>query len=253
MKHLKIFWKKEMKEEVRSWRLPVMLVVFFLLGISSPLTFKFLPALVPPELRETVSQFMKPTYAEMASSLAKNLSQIGMLVIVLFSMGSISEERGRGQLELLFARTPSRSSLIWAKFLSRSLSVLLSLALSFASFYFYFRALFPEPPSWQGLVTGFSLFALFSLFVLAFTIFSSSLFSSGLWAGLLSGLFFIFLSFLPSLGDDFSRYSPSGILGMANLVMRGQPQDFLDGVLITATGTLIFLLLATIVLDRAEL
>lgn len=242
-----------MKEELRSWRLPVMLVVFFLLGISSPLLFKFLPAVVPPEFQETFSQLMKPTYQELVSSLAKNLSQVGMLVIILFNMGKISEEKGRGQLELLFVHTPSRSSLIWAKFLSSSFSSLFSLALGFVSFYFYFRLLFSEVPSLEGLALGFLLFSLFTLFVISFTIFSSTLFSSGLWAGLLSGLFFILLSFFPSLGENFTRYSPSGLLGMANLIMRGQAQNFWDSVLVTLTGTLIFILLATIVLDRAEL
>ncbi|MDI6868587.1 MAG: ABC transporter permease [Coprothermobacterota bacterium] len=253
MKSLRVFLKKEMKEAIRSWRLPVMLIVFLFLGISSPLLFKFLPALVPPELKATFEQLMKPTYEEIVSSLAKNLSQIGILVIILFNMGSVSEERGKGQLELLFARPASRSSLIWAKFLSSSLSVLLSLAVAFVSFGLYYGALFPQAPPVQGLVLGFLLFSLFALFVVSFTIFSSTLFSSGLWAGLLSGSFFLTLSFLPSLGGGFSRYSPPGLLEAANLIMRGQVVNSWDGVLVTATGTLIFILLANVVIERAEL
>ncbi|MCR4428098.1 MAG: ABC transporter permease [Caldiserica bacterium] len=252
MRELRVFFRKELKEGLKSWRVPIMLVVFFILGISSPLLFKFMPALIPPELKSAFEQFMKPTFEEMASSLAKNLSQIGVLVIILFFMGSVAEEKGKGQLELLFARPIPRSSLIWAKFLAGSIAIILCLAISFLAFALYFGVLFPQEIPLKNLAWGFFLFSLFFILVLSFTLFSSTLFSSGLWAGLLSGSFFLLLSFLPSLGEKFSRYSPSGLLESANLIMRGQGASFGDSLMVTVVGILIFTLLASIVLERQE-
>jgi ABC-2 type transport system permease protein len=249
----RVFLGKELKEAWRSWRLPVILLVFLLLGISAPLIFKFIPVLVPPELKGTLEQLMKPSFEEIAGSLAKNLSQLGMLVLILFNMGSISEEKGRGQLELLFSRPVSRSSLVLAKFCASSLSAIGGLFLAFFAFYFYYALLFPPAPDSFRLVLGFALFGLFALLVISFTLFASSLFSSGPWAGLLSGAFFLVLSFLPSLGKDFARFSPSGMLGAANILMRGQAADFLDGLIVTAVAVILFLVLAMLVLERAEL
>lgn len=253
MRGFRVFFKKETKEGLKSWRVPVMLLVFFVLGISSPLLFKYMPALIPPELKSAFEQFMKPTFEEMASSLAKNLSQIGVLIIILFYMGSVADEKGKGQLELLFARQIPRSSLIWAKFLAGSISIIFCLAVAFFSFAIYFGLLFPQAVPIKSLLWGLGLFSIFFVFVLSFTLFSSTLFSSGLWAGLLSGAFFLLLSFVPSLGEKFSRFSPSTLLAAANSIMRGQGANFGDSLISTVVGILVFTLLSSILLEQQEL
>jgi ABC-2 type transport system permease protein len=215
------FWGKEWRETWRSGRFFILTAVFLLLGISSPLAYKFLPQLIPAELAEAFSSLLNPTTSEVIVSLFKNLSQLGILVLILLAMGAVVEEKSRGQLELILARPVSTTSVIWAKFAVWALQLALALVVVLGSFTLYTHSLFPPGPSLLALLQGGLLYYLYCLLVLAFTLLASTLLPTSLLAALLSGGVFLALSFLPNLGPAYSLFAPPSLLEGASRVAIG--------------------------------
>ena len=54
MSHFRVFFKKEMVEHIRTYKLLIMLVVFFIFGIMNPLTAKLTPELLEKFMPEGV-------------------------------------------------------------------------------------------------------------------------------------------------------------------------------------------------------
>ena len=91
MTGLRVLLRKELLEQWRTARLPLVATVFLLVGLSSPLLARF-----TPEILKAVGgdQFQivlpTPTAADAFDQLAKNLGQFGALIAVLLAMGSVA-------------------------------------------------------------------------------------------------------------------------------------------------------------------
>jgi ABC-2 type transport system permease protein len=255
MRGFTVFWGKEAREALRSGRFYILAALFLLLGISSPLAFKFLPQLLPPEFSSALSTLFQPSTEAVVGSLFKNFAQLGVLVLILVAMGSVAEEKSRGQLELVLARPVSTAAILWAKFAALALQYLLALALALGAFLFYTRTLFPPGPDLWLLLEAGSLFFLFGLLVVAFTLLASTLLSGQIWAALASGVFFLLLSFLPNLGNTWARYSPAALLAAANQVALGVSPllGWWPQAAICVGAMLAFVFLAALALRRLEL
>lgn len=255
MRGFAALWGKEWRETWRSGRLFILVALFLLLGISSPLAFKFLPQLIPAELAEAFSTLLQPTTSEVIVSLFKNLSQLGILVLILLSMGGVAEEKSRGQLELVLARPVSTEAVIWAKFAVWALQLVLALVVVLGSFTLYTHSLFPPGPSLLALWQGGLLFYLFCLLVLAFTLLAGTLLPTSLLAALLSGGVFLALSFLPNLGSSYARFAPPSLLEGASRVAIGASSwgVWWESAAVTAALILLCNLLAVWALRRQDI
>ena len=84
--------RKELLEQWRTTRLPLVATVFLLVGLSSPLLARF-----TPEILEAVGggQFTivlpTPTASDAYDQLAQNLGQFGALIAVLRALGVFSK------------------------------------------------------------------------------------------------------------------------------------------------------------------
>lgn len=251
---IRAFLDKEWRESWRSGRLFLLSALFLALGISTPLMLKFLPQLIPAEWQSMLGPLLPSGPAAAVDTLFKNLAQVGVLVLVLVVMGTIAEERARGQLELVLSKPVSVAGIVWAKFAVHAFSFLLAVLCAFLPFFAYLRVLYPPGVALLPLLVGAGFFVVYGLLVIAFTLFASALFTSQVGAALLSGGFFLALSFLPNLGGDFARLSPAGLLAAARdlALGAGRPGDGLLGVGIAVGGVATFLCLAVVAMRNHE-
>jgi ABC-2 type transport system permease protein len=223
-----ILWaalRKELLEQLRSYRLLIVGVVLVLWGLTSPLLAMYAPQILRfalPEGEALLQLIPPPTVADAVGQYLKNMSQFGILLALLMAMGSVAQEKDKGTAALMLAKPLPRGAFVAAKFVALGLTFAASIAVAGAACYYYTLLLFEalDIPAWLAL-NGLLLVQL--LVYVALTLLCSTLARSQVLAGGMSFGCLILLSgagAIPALG----RYLP-GALGTwgGRLALGGGP------------------------------
>ena len=91
MSGFRVLLRKELLEAWRTRRLPVVAVLFLIVGIMSPLTARYLNEILKMSLGDQVPMNLPVPTAEAAlGQLQKNLGQLGAFAAIALAMGSVS-------------------------------------------------------------------------------------------------------------------------------------------------------------------
>lgn len=123
MKAFTRFLGKELLEMVRTWRLPVIGGVVLFVGVMSPIAAVMTPALISSLTAGQPGLVIKvpdPTYLDSYAQWMKNLSQIGMMLVIFSSAGLIASERASGTAALVVSKPVSRMAFVTAKFVAQA-------------------------------------------------------------------------------------------------------------------------------------
>ena len=125
---------KELREQLRTYRLPVVAIVFLLFGITSPVLARYTKELIDA-LGAQAAGGMEivlppPTVADAIGQLLKNLGQFGILIAILLAMGAVATEKDRGTAALILTKPASRLSFLAAKFVAIGLTLAIAVALA---------------------------------------------------------------------------------------------------------------------------
>ena len=220
-----VFWvalRKELFEQWRSYRLLIVAVVLLLFGgFMAPLTAKYTPELIKalaPEGDEIAKLVPAPTAAVAVEEYVQNISQFGVLVALLVTMGAVAREKERGTAALMLVKPLPRGVFLAAKFGALGVTFAISVLIAATASYYYTMLLFEalDISSWLALN---GLLLLFLLVYVALTILCSTLAKSQVIAGGLAfGLLMLLsvLGALPTLGD----YLPGRLVSWASVVMN---------------------------------
>jgi ABC-2 type transport system permease protein len=214
--------RKELLEQWRTTRLPVVATVFLLVGLSSPLLARFTPEIIKAVAS---GQFQitlpTPTSADAYDQLAKNLGQFGALIAVLLAMGSVATEKERGTAALILTKPAGRGAFLAAKLVAIATTLGIATAIAAAGAWFYTLVLF-EPLPLAGFAAAAALQWLALVAYAAITFLGSTLTRSALAAAGLGVAAFIvmgILSIVPTVG----RYLPTGLGAPARGLALGLP------------------------------
>jgi len=240
---LPILLRKELLEQWRTRRLPIVAVVFIAFGIASPILARYLPEIVKSLGSGGLQiQVPEPTARDSVDQFLKNLGQAGVLTAILLAMGSVANEKERGTAALVLSKPAGRAAFLVAKLAAIGVTLLVSLGLASAAAYAYTAILF-APQSVGGWV-GMTLLLLLSLLgYLALTFLGSTLTRSALAAAAIgvSGLVGLALvSALPTV----TRYTPSGLSQPAMALALGADPGQLLWPILANLGLLAVLVLA---------
>jgi ABC-2 type transport system permease protein len=217
-----VLLRKELLEQWRTMRLPVVAAVFVLTGLTSPLLARF-----TPEILELVGgdQFQivlpPPTAADAYDQFAKNLGQFGILVAVLLTMGIVATEKERGTAGLILTKPAGRAAFLVSKLAAIGLTLFVATALAAAGAWFYTLVLF-EPLPVAGFAAAAVLQSLSLLVFSAITFVGSTLTRSALAAAGLGVAAFILVGIL-SIVPALARVLPVGLADPARRLALGQP------------------------------
>lgn len=176
--------RKELSEAWRTRRLPVIALLFIAVGITSPLTAKYLADILKLAVGDQLPVPIPPADAGTAiGQLQKNLGQLGALAAIALAMGSVSGELDRGTAALVLAQPIGRPAFVLAKLAGIGVVLAISLALALVAAWIYTAILFEPLPiaGWIGLavLSWLALFAWAALTLLASTATGSTTAAAG--------------------------------------------------------------------------
>lgn len=216
-------FRKEMQEQWRTYRFLIVAAVLAAFGLASPLLAKFTPEMlkaipgVPPELLAAIPS---PTLADAIAQYVKNMSQFGILLALLMTMGVVVQEKERGTAAFFLTRPVSRETFLLAKFAALTVTFIISLLLAAAGCWYYTLVLFSTPLAWGPFLALNGLMLLVFLVYMALALLASTLARTN---GIAVGLAFVALVLiggigaLPAIGD----YFPGRLFNWGTTLMMG--------------------------------
>ena len=221
MKGFSVLLRKELAEAWRTRRLPLVVILFVLIGLTSPLLAKFTPEILKLALGDQAGSFPIPSADATAAvaQLQKNLGQLGALAAIALAMGAVSGELDKGTAALVLAQPVDRSAFLMAKLASIGIVLAVATLLATAVAWVYTVILFGAVPVGGWLVL-FSLNWL-ALFVwAALTVWASAATGSTTAAAGLGFVAMIVIS-LAAVVPALERLLPSGLATPASLLAIG--------------------------------
>jgi ABC-2 type transport system permease protein len=218
---------KELREQLRTMRLVVVLAVFGAFGILSPLIAKFLPDIIAAAGGGIQVTIPTPTTRDAVVQFTKNVGQMGALIAILVTMGAVATEKERGTAGFLLTKPITRAAFLLAKI--ASIAILLGIGLALAGLLTAaYTAILFEPLPVVGTVASvvllwLSLAVYAAVTFLASVISRSALVAGGIGFGVLIGAGIV--SAIPAIGP----YMPSGLSTPAVALALGLPGGDLGG------------------------
>lgn len=144
---LRTLFKKEFRGAWRTYRLPITMVVLLAVGLISPLLAKYTPVILRsvPDMPAGLADLIpEPTVGEAIVQYIKNVSQFGVLLVIVVTMGIVAGEKERGTAAMLLTKPVHPAAVILVKWISAMLGLLMGLALAAGGCALYTMLLF-EP------------------------------------------------------------------------------------------------------------
>lgn len=254
MKRFFAFTKKELLEQIRTFKTFILFAVFLLFGITSPLLAKLIPDILSGMNIEGMRIILPdPTYLDAYSQFFKNMTQMGMIAVLLIFSGIISQELTRGTLVNMLSKGLPRSAVIFSKYTAALLLWTASFAAAAAVNYGYTIYLFGAHNTAHLIFSCFCLW-LFGDFLLALILFASTLIK-GNYGGLLLTAVTIGALLIANIFPALQKYNPV-ILASDNVALitgAVQTHDLTTGILITLSLIVLCLAGAVIIFKKKQI
>lgn len=235
MKGFLAFTKKEFMEQIRSYKWIIVFCVFFLFGMTSPLLAKLMPDIFSGMDMEGMKIVIPtPTVFDAYTQYFKNMTQMGILIILLVFGGILSNELTKGTLVNVLSKGLSRPAVILSKYTAAVTLWTLGYLLSAVTDYGYTVYLFKNSEV-KNLV--FSLFCLwvFGCFVLSLILLSSTL-TGGSFGGLILSSILILLLLLINIVPKVEKYNPVTLASKNAELLKGTQN--VSGLMVTVWITI---------------
>ena len=215
-----VLLRKELLEQWRTHRLPVIGLVFLVVGISSPLLAFYTPQLLEEFAAEVEVVFPEPSARDALDQLLGNLGLVALISAILLAMGSVAREKESGTAALVLSKPVGRPAFLLAKLIALGATMTTGVALAGAATYLYTAILFETLPM-AGYVVFCGLVLLTYLVTMTVTFLGSVVLRSAMGAaGIGVGGFVVLLtlSAIPVVGE----YSPMALPGPAMALALGE-------------------------------
>jgi ABC-2 type transport system permease protein len=227
--------RKELLEQWRTFRLPIVTGLFLIVGIGSPLLAKYTPQLVTALAGDIGIPIPPPRMSDAVDQILKNIAQFGSITAILLAMGSVATEKDRGTAALLLTKPLDRTAFLVAKIAAIATTLLVATVLAVAAGWIYTAILFEAPSvagfAWLALFTWLSLVAYAVITFLFSTLTRSAMAAAGI--GIIVLLVLGILSAFPRVAE----YLPPGLATPARALALGEPAD----VLVPVVSTLVLI------------
>lgn len=228
MNGLSILARKELLESWRTYRLPVVVGLFLIVGLGSPLLARFLPEIISAAGGDQFGtiEMPIPVAADAVAQLWKNVAQFGAFAAIILTMGSVAAELDRGTAAFILSKTVSRGAFLGGKIVAIAAVLFVATLLATVVGWIYTAILF-EPASvvgWvvMGLLAWLGLGAWAAITFLGSTVIGSTAAAAGF--GFIAWLGLSILSAIPNVG----RLTPGGLADTAIAFATGAPIDPTD-------------------------
>lgn len=117
MKGFYAYLKKELWEQVATFKVLIVVLLFFLLGVISPIGAKYTTEVIGALSTDLINlQMPDPTYIDAWAQYFKNISQLGFVVFVIIFYNTLGNELIKGTLIIPFSKGLAIREVVNAKF-----------------------------------------------------------------------------------------------------------------------------------------
>jgi ABC-2 type transport system permease protein len=249
-------FRKEWLENLRSYRLLIVIVVLIFFGLTSPLQAKLLPQILaqalPIPAGTDVSSFIKPaTVTDAITQYIKNMSQFDLILAVLLAMGAVAQEKDKGTAAMVLVKPLPRGAFLGSKFLGLAAVFSIGIAIAGIGSYYYTGLLFEWMEILPWLVLNVFLFV-YVLVILAITLFCSTITNSQAAAGGMA-VGIIVIGFIIGVIRNLGRYLPGELNTWGIRLMQGATNPSWVALAVTIVLIVAPLLAAWLIFRRQEL
>jgi ABC-2 type transport system permease protein len=240
-----VLLRKELLEAWRTRRLPVVAILFLVVGIISPLTARYLPEILELSMGDQLTiPLPVPSGLDALAQLQKNLGQVGALAAIALAMGAVSGELDRGTAALVLAQPVTRGEFLAAKLAAIAVVLAVATAAAAAAAWVYTAVLFEPPPvgGWVAMAV-LSWLALLSWAAITFLA-SAATGSTTAAAGL--GFVALVVVSLASVVPPLGRLLPSGLSTPAVEVASGSVVNDPLALLSAVSGTILLIVASAV-------
>ena len=245
--------RKEFIEQWRTYRLLVLVIVLVFFGMTSPLLAKYTPELLKliPATGGVSLNFPAPTVMDAVGQYVKNISQFGILLALLLSMGAVAQEKDKGTAGLMLVKPLSRSTFILSKFVALGLAFLACLLVAALGAYYYTLILFQpiDLGAWLGM--NLLVWVYLMVFVALTVLFSTLGRSQAAAAGLSFGVLLI-LGLAGSLGN-LGEYLPAQLITWGVGLMAGASVTYWPALAVSLAFIFASMAIAVVSFNQQEL
>lgn len=245
MRQWLVLFSKEQKEMLKNYKWIWVPLVFMILGMMQPISSYYLPEILEkfgglPD--GTVLEIPVPSAPEVLVATLGQYSQIGILILVLATMGIVASERSSGSYLMILVKPVSFTAYITAKWASITLFALSSFFLGYLFAAYYTYVLMGEFAIVNMLLAA-AVYGIWLTFIMTLVMLFSSLMKSiGAIAFLTLGTTML-LSIFTNLFKKVMFWSPARLSAHSNSILlsgNGADHYWLS---VFVTGGLIFFLL----------
>lgn len=246
------FVKKEILEIFKTPKIFVLPAIFLFFGMASALTARYMNELIAA-MSDLDIKMPEPVYVDAYAQLFKNLSFMGIVVMILTFMGMVVDEKVKGSAILVLTKCVSRTQFILSKLTAAVLLYTFSYLLGVLGCVYYTYVLFPRF-SHDYLITALVLFWVYGLFFIATTTLASTISKSHTMAAVAGFLSYAVVTAWAAL-PDIGRYSPGSLpaLGLGLLSGTNQPSDMTGALVVALSGFLVITAASILLFKRQEL
>lgn len=248
------FTKKEFMESIRTYKLLIMLLVFLLFGMLSPLAAKLTPKLLETLMTDEIQIIIpEPTAIDSWAQFFKNVSQMGIIVLVILFSGMMANEFNHGTLINVLTKGLRRSTVILSKFTMASVIWSISYFLCFSVCYAY-TAYFWGGNGMTNLLFSVICLWQFGILLLAVMILGGVLFKNSYGCLLFAGGFTAIL-FLANIVPKFQKYNPVALAASNMSLLAGDtlPEDLTASLIISIVIVILFIVTAIRVFNKKQI
>jgi len=247
------FLNKEIRESVRTSRLPILLALFVFFAILSSLTARYMNEILSLVSADIVITFPDPTLKDAWMQFFKNTGSLCLIVYLIMMTGTVAQEKAKGSILLVLTKRVSRFNFLFSKFIGGVLQFTISYAASILVSGLYTQILF-NGFAYDGLGMSLVLFWLMGVFFTAIAIFASVISKTSTTAALLGFAAYAILSILNAI-QGFAPFNPAGASALVNEILLGSSttENNVICLVATALATLIMLSIGYGVFRKQEI
>ncbi|NOU89761.1 hypothetical protein GC102_29010 [Paenibacillus sp. LMG 31460] len=182
MNNFNVLMKKEFVQMVREFKVIWLPLVFIFLGITQPVVSHYLPSILKA-LGGAQGITIDPSMAAqqggevLASTLAAQFDQLGVIIIAISMMGVLQTDKVNGMLAFILTRPVTVVSYIGGKIIANYIFVACSVVLGYLISYVYVNLLFTNVNFVDAIIASL-FYLLWVLFMVSFTTMISTIFNS---------------------------------------------------------------------------
>ncbi len=218
---------KKLREQWRTYRLPVVTIVFLLFGIMSPALARYTKELIDALGAQAAGGMQivipPPTVADSIGQLLKNLGQFGILIAILLGMGTVASEKERGTAGLILTKPASRLAFLLAKLVAIGITLAVAVAVGCAMGYVYTLLLFDGASLPLGGFVAMAVLLWLAILAYASLTFLGSTLTNSAAAGAGIGFVALVLTGIVAALPTVGRYMPIALTDPASNLALGTP------------------------------